>query len=862
MELLLILIGVSALWFSLRSRARIARLERDLSALRELISKSVPLADSQAETSDATGPDASTRQSPWELVLRKDRTQPGDMSSSVATDPDEPDREKGVLARLQPWLRDNWIYPVAGAALVLSGVFLVQYAIESGLLTPVTQIALALVLSAALVAAGEWLRPRPAAGLVLPATLTGAGLVIAMAAVLAALHLYAMIGPATALILLAILSFLAIGLGWLYGPMLSALGLIAGTGVPFILGGDGPPPPALFGYFALLAFAGLGIDTKRRWGWVTWLAIVGPMGAAVLWRLAGADELGFTLAVIMVAGAAMALPFGYVAPLVNGPRALGRAQPAQGVRASFVASGTAAFGLALLTSGMGGPIGITALAIMIAVWCRRAPALSDQMVLPILALPLWIAVQAWLGGGSVFSSFFVPRPPESPMPLQASWILGFALLAGSAMIWRGEAEDSGRYAPFTLAGLILPGSVLAALETMWQPATIIGPYPWALHAMVVAALATVLALRYGARDKGQGPRLGAAAAAAFALVALGLMLMLGQAALTIALAVLMVAAAAMDRRFDIPGIGAFLILAALALGWRLVLDPGIEWHMDDASIPAFLAAIAATIFGPLLALLLIRRLREVAVRHEARVVVETGLLGSVAICSGILIARLLPDQIGLHAKLGLQASVLIALAWVQIQRAALPLLRRVRMALAWAFGLVAVAALVAAAFFPASPVIGEWPFAERVMGWPILNDLLLAYLLPAILLVAMSGLPYLRAAGWGLGALWVATAIRHLWQGPDLRIINGIAQGELYAYTFALLLAGAGALAWALKTSRPDMRKIGVALAGIAAAKAFLIDASELEGLLRVGAFLGLGLTLAGLAWLNGWVVAREGGNQ
>ena len=135
MELLLILIGVSALCFSLKSRARIARLERDLSALREWISKSVPLADSQAETSDAAGPEASTRQSPWDLVVRKDRTQPGDMSSSVATDPVEPDREKGVLAWLQPWLRDNWIYPVAGAALVLSGVFLVQYAIESGLLT-------------------------------------------------------------------------------------------------------------------------------------------------------------------------------------------------------------------------------------------------------------------------------------------------------------------------------------------------------------------------------------------------------------------------------------------------------------------------------------------------------------------------------------------------------------------------------------------------------------------------------------------------------------------------------------------------------------------------------------------------------
>lgn len=861
MDFFLTLISLAALWIALSSRARIKKLERDLVTLRA--QGVVPKTDA---TISADMPDAPAPQTPPQQGPSRQASRSLGAKAAAVTPPSVPDAGakapiQGVFARLRPWLRDNWIYPVAGAALVLSGVFLVQYAVETGKLTPLTQIVLALVLAAGLVTAGEWLRPRPIAGPTLPATLTGAGLVIAMAAVLAALHLYAMIGPATALVCLALLSFAAIGLGWLYGPMLSALGLIAGTIVPFILGGEGPPPPSLFGYFALLAFAGLGIDARRRWGWITWLALAGPLAAMVIWRLAGADELGFALATILVAGAAMTLPFGYIAPLVDGSRALGRGQPAQGVRASFVASGVAGFGLAVLVDGMAGPIGIAALAVLIAVWCVRAPALSDQMVLPILALPLWIVVQAWLGGAVVYG-FHLPRPPESPMPLQASYILALAFLAGLAMIWRGEAQDPGRYAPFTLAGLILPGGALVALETMWQPASVIGPYAWALHAMAAAGLATVLALRYGVRDKGCGPRLGAAAAAAFALVALGLMLMLGQAALTVALAVLMVAAAAMDRRFDIPGLGAFVGLASLALGWRLVLDPGVTWHIEDAGTAAFLAAIAATLAGPFLALWLIQRLSDVPVRREGRLLAETGLLGSVAICAGLIIARLLPDQIGVHAQLGLQASVLIALTWVQIRRAALPMLpmlRRMRIALAWMFGLVAAMFLVAGAVFPASPVIGVVPFIGLVSGSPVLNDLLLAYLLPAILLVVLSASPYLRMAGWGLGALWVATAIRQLWQGPDLWIFNGIAQGELYAYTFALLLAGAAALAWALRTGRADLRKLGVGLAGLAAAKAFLIDASELEGLLRVGAFLGLGLTLAGLAWLNGWVVAREG---
>jgi uncharacterized membrane protein len=207
--------------------------------------------------------------------------------------------------------------------------------------------------------------------------------------------------------------------------------------------------------------------------------------------------------------------------------------------------------------------------------------------------------------------------------------------------------------------------------------------------------------------------------------------------------------------------------------------------------------------------------------------------------------------------LGLQASVLIALAAVQFKRAHLPHLRLVRRVFGWALALAAGSALVAGALYPSSPLFGDRMFAGDVAGWPVFNDLVLAYLLPAALLLWLAHHNWLRIAGWSLGALWVATALRHLWQGPDLHLWRGIAQGELYAYTFALLVAGAIALAVALRTGRSDMRKLGLVLAGLAAAKAFLVDASELDGLLRVGAFLGLGLTLAGLAWLNGWAVAR-----
>jgi uncharacterized membrane protein len=844
------LVSLVALVLVFRARSRITALEDRL----RILTASAPEApaapiDGPAENADDTAPEPAPgiaagnpdRPSPWGGPSRRPRP--------VAPATQGP----GAGDRLVAWLRENWIYPAAGAALVLAGVFLVQYAVDSGLLTAEARVVLALALGGALVVGAEALRRRPAAGAILPATFAGAGIAIAMAAVLAALHLYDMVSPAAALIALGLLALLAIVLGWLHGPMLPALGLVAGSAAPFLLGGAGPVPPALFGYFGALALAGLGIDAARRWGWVTWLALAGPLAGAVMMRLAGGDALAFALALTVIAAAAMTLPFGRVAPVVDGPGALAPA-PVRGVRASLAASAVLAAAAVALMPGWEGPGALTTLALLVAIWARRAPALAEQMLLPLLALPAWIVWQA-VGYGPLVLDYAAFRGPEAAPPLEPSILVGLGWLAGLAMVWRGEAEDPGRLAPWTLAGLAMPFGALAALETTWQPAQQLGVPLWAGHALALAAWATALALRYAARDAGQGPRLGAAAAMAFTLIALALAVVIGQAGLTVAVVLLLVASAALDRRFDIPGLGLFQILASLALGWRLVIDPGLGWHLYDAAAPEALLSLLATLAGPAAALWLARDLADAQPRRAARLVVETGLTGAAAIGAAVLIARLLPDGLGLHAQLGLQASVMIALAWVQVRRMALPFGRRLRQGLAWLFGLLAGGALVAAASI-ASPVFGDWPFISRVLGWPLLNDLIPAYLVPGVLLVGLGGWHWLRPAGWALVALWAGSAIRHLWQGPRMDLSRGVEPGELYAYTAALLLAGAVLVGRAILAGRADLRRLGLALVGVA--KAFLIDASGLDGLMRVGAFLGLGLSLAGLAWVNGWAVARE----
>ena len=175
---------------------------------------------------------------------------------------------------------------------------------------------------------------------------------------------------------------------------------------------------------------------------------------------------------------------------------------------------------------------------------------------------------------------------------------------------------------------------------------------------------------------------------------------------------------------------------------------------------------------------------------------------------------------------------------------------------------------------PAGTVASGQPVSEQVVA-AFLDDfrcvrvtsgggsdnVLLAYGVPGlILLVAVWKLPGLSrrvrmgcaAVGGFLGLLYLGLEIRRFWQGDWLGA-SGVVQGELYTYTLALMLIGAGLLYQAIARRSVLLRRIGMAVIAVTIAKVFLIDASGLTGLTRVVSFLGLGLSLAGLAWLNRW---------
>jgi uncharacterized membrane protein len=125
--------------------------------------------------------------------------------------------------------------------------------------------------------------------------------------------------------------------------------------------------------------------------------------------------------------------------------------------------------------------------------------------------------------------------------------------------------------------------------------------------------------------------------------------------------------------------------------------------------------------------------------------------------------------------------------------------------------------------------------------------------------------PDLRAffallAGVGLW-LFVSLEIRHLWQGR-LDIFDAVKDGELYTYSVVWMLMAVGTMLLGTLYGRLAVYRAGLTLLALVILKIFFVDMGGLTGLLRALSFMGLGLSLLGLAFAHQYLGRRAGGTR
>jgi uncharacterized membrane protein len=174
------------------------------------------------------------------------------------------------------------------------------------------------------------------------------------------------------------------------------------------------------------------------------------------------------------------------------------------------------------------------------------------------------------------------------------------------------------------------------------------------------------------------------------------------------------------------------------------------------------------------------------------------------------------------------------------------------------FGLLTVL-FVFGVFLTLTSAFNPWFTGNSVGELPLVNDLALGYLAPALLTFVFSrrfqqspggALPGAFAvAGLALIGFWLSLETRRAFQGPVLSG-PGFGDAEFYAYSVVWLLYSLALLALALRTKLAWLRWASLAVLTLTVAKVFGADMASLEGLWRVASFMGLGLSLVGIGAL------------
>ncbi|OJY70260.1 MAG: hypothetical protein BGP12_21115 [Rhodospirillales bacterium 70-18] len=830
-------LGIIGFFKARRALAEVAALRRAMA-----VPMAVPMAEVRAEVAAPVSPWAAA--APAELAPPAAAAMEDAPGATVEPPAPPPPRD------LEALLTQRWGVWLGAAALLLSGVFLVRYAAEQGMLGPAVRCALAGLLGVALVASAEWLRRRPAGEAPAlaalgadqaPPALAAGGVAVLFGAAYGAGPLYDLVPPLVGFALMAAAALAGMALSLRHGVLVAAVGVAGAYVTPALVTATAPYAPGLFGYLLVVSAAALMVVRHAAWAWLGWAATL----AGALWvALAASGGLGteyWAPGLFVPAAAALHLA---LLPAAALDHKVGR-------RLSwvpFAALGAAGLLLEATVPDAAVRAGLLLLS-PLAVWRGATEPRLDRLpwlaaLLFLLALLAW-ALPEWQPTGEViategFVQAVLPGAwaPEAIQPLliTAALMAAFHALAG---LWLERRMAR----PLAWSALVAGVPVAALAVTYAQVALFQPDILWAFAALALTAGLTGTA--YLAGDK---RRAGVHAAGAVAALALGCAVLLDDHWLTLAVSLFLPALAWIEARADLPPLRhvalavASVVLVRLLLNWY-VLDygfgaaPVLNGLIPAYGVPAAAFALAGWMFR--------RRADDRTVA-----VLEAGALAFATVLVALEIRHWATHD-DLTAPGGFTEAALHVAALAVQGFGVLHLARRSGRAVqGWAWRLQGGAALLGGVLLLlANPVITDDATGQA--------GLLAGYLLPAALAGLAARAPELAARRWPLllggyavlaGFVWVGLEVRLLYHPGALGLDAApIDDAELWAWSGGWLAYGGVLMALGMATRLRALRLAALAIIGLVAAKAFLIDMAGLEGLWRVLSFLGLGLALIGL---------------
>lgn len=755
----------------------------------------------------------------------------------------------------QSSLKANWMVWLGGLCVGLSGIFLARYSMEQGLLGPQARILLGILLGLGLLVAAEWLRRKTHTAYTAVAALAGGASIVLYSVILSALHLYHLWPPMLVFALLALVSLGSMLLAVWHGPVLALIGITGAYLVPLMLGGSGSDLLPVLIYVLIITGSSLFLQRYVQRNWLFVLTLAGTLSWWWLVQLSGRSLEWTGLYLTLSAYLFLSIPtlnFRLMQPIADQPR---RRSIKAFLRFDSASQQHLFIGLILI---------ILAQTISIALRPDWHSALWYWT--PLLLLLLFasrfnesLKLLPWCSALLLFSSLVVahlhtdwqfglvfrPLLPQQQLQLLQLLLL-WTLAYGAQAFW--QLRSHCRYPALVLSlGVLTP---LIALALAWQLAgNLLQDWFWSA-ASLLCGLAYIGRAQQRAKQDHSRSWLIFAGHLGYSLAAV---ILLEPATLTLALAAQVVSLAWLQQQQPdalLSWVMKALIMLILA---RLTLQPWVLQQYDTSLLS----------YGGCLVLVLVAS----RINHQERLSrwLEGASLHLLVLFLAMLLRYWLHDGALFIHHYSFTEAAFNTLIWGSIG-----LVYYYRSALAentHALCLFASRLLLLAAVLNYLVLLTSLnpAFNPRIdlSSTPIFNGLLLAYGAP-ILIFVLAARWYLqeyRTGFWGLAGIgnwiFITLEVRHLWQG-SLSTDLPMQSGELYSYSLVWLLMAASAILIGSLRQWMHLYQAGMLLLLITIAKIFLIDMSDLIGLLRVASFMGLGLCLLGLAFVHQWLSLRR----
>ena len=749
--------------------------------------------------------------------------------------------EPNVIDHLFESLRKDWMVWLGGVCVGLSGIFLVKYSIEQGLLGPLARITLAIITGIAFHILAEWLRRRTNDYHPSFAALAGGASIILYAALLAALHLYHLLTPMLVFSLLALVSIVTMHLALLHGPVLAIIGILGAYFVPILVStGSGNILIALI-YSLIITGASLGLMryVYRNWLWFGMLA-----GALGWWFLSltsvDADGVrGVYLAVLAYMVSAIPLSDWFLQERIESDN-----KNSTNKEPVFIALLLIIFalGISIMADGFMSYAILrwSPFIIVLFMVCRYRDELSKlpwvSLVVQCLA---WLQVGYTNGQDQLFS---IDKPDETGF---LYFIIVMSLLYSTFAFWNHRVSTFKSL--YSSLAVLAPVCWLALANLLVSGLS--SSVEWALGSAALGACYIIFSVRRLALKVDDELSVWLILGGHFAY-SLAVAMFFREAGLTLALAAQILTLAWIIKRFELPSLAWLLKLIVAVVVCRLTLNPWLPEYQADVHWTLWTYG-GATVFSLLAAWQLngypdLRKWAEAAALHllvltlwsETRYWLYDGAVFSerysfteaainTTLWSALGLVYHLRGQMSKHIQPFYEFASLLLLFAALINYGLLLTLK--------------------------NPL---WTYQEISQN-PLWNLLLLAYGMPIVMaaLIAHFYQDEYKSLAKGIcgiaGFAFISLEIRHLWQSGFLHLDRATSNGELYTYSIVwLLMAAIAIFAGGIRYGR-QVYKAGMLLLVLVIGKIFLIDMSGLTGLLRVASFMGLGVSLLALAYMH-----------